>query len=107
MMCLNRKVVGGLAVAALAVLVFAPSAFSRVLPVLVAAACPLGMLLMIGRGASGACHRKEGEAGQPAAGTAADAAAEIARLRSEVEELRAGRTAGPSTTTPVSSSGEE
>ena len=106
MMCLNRKVIGGLAVAALAVLVFAPTAFSRVLPVLVAAACPLGMLLMMRR-ATGACQRKEGEAGQAAAGTAADAGAEIARLRSEVEELRASRTAGPPPTRPMSSSGQE
>ena len=92
-MCLNRRVVGGLAVAALAVLVFAPSAFGRALPVLVAAACPLGMLLMA-RSATGACHRKKDEVGDPPAGPIPDAATEIARLRHEVEELRAGRAAG-------------
>ena len=107
MMCLNRKVIGGLAVAALAVLVFAPSAFSRALPVLVAAACPLGMLLLM-RGATGTCQRKEGEAGQPAAGSTPDAAAEIARLRQEVEELRARRTpAPPSSPSAVSASEQE
>ncbi len=107
MMCLNRKVIGGLAVAALAVLVFAPSAFSRVLPVLLVAACPLGMLLMM-RGATGACQRKESEAGQAAAGSTPDAAAEIARLRHEVEELRAGRTpAAPSAPPAVSASEQE
>ena len=107
MMCLNRKVLGGLAVAALAVLVFAPSAFSRVLPVLVAAACPLGMLLMM-RGATGACRRKEGEAGESAGGSTPDAAAEIARLRLEVEQLRAGQSPVPrSSPTPVSSSEQE
>ena len=107
MMCLNRKVIGGLAAAALAVLLFAPSAFGRVLPVLVAVACPLGMLLMM-RGATGACQRKEGEAGQAAAGSTPDAAAEIARLRREVEELRAGRTpAAPSSTPAVSASEQE
>ena len=107
MMCLNRKVVGGLAVAALAVLVFAPSAFSRVLPVLVVAACPLGMLLMV-RGATGACQRKEGAPGEAAAGSTPDAAAEIARLRSEVEQLRAGQPpAAPSSPTSVPSSEQE
>ena len=106
MMCLNRKVLGGLAVAALAVLVFAPSAFSRALPVLVAAACPLGMLLMM-RGATGACQRKEGDAGQAAANSTPDAAAEIARLRQEVEELRAGRTAVPSSSPPAVSASEQ
>ena len=58
MMCLNRKVVGGLAVAALAVLLLAPSAFGRVVPLLVAVACPLAMLLMMGRAATASCHRK-------------------------------------------------
>lgn len=106
MMCLNRKVVGGLAVAALAVLAFAPSAFSRVLPLLVVAACPLGMLLMM-RGATGACQRKEGEAGETGPGSTPDAAAEIARLRQEVEELRAGRKAPVSSPPAVSASDQE
>ena len=95
MMCLNRRVVGGLAVVALAVLVFAPSAFGRALPLLVAAACPLGMLMMA-RSATGACHRKAHEVAEPAADAIPDAAAEIARLRNEVEQLRAVRAAGPS-----------
>lgn len=107
MMCLNRKVVGGLAVAALAVLVFAPSAFSPVLLLLVAAACPIGMLLMM-RGAAGACQRKEGEAGETAAGPT-PAAAEITRLRHEVERLRAGQPqpTPPSSPTPLSPSEQE
>ena len=104
MMCLNRKVVGGLAVAALAVLVLAPSAFGGVFLLLVVAACPLGMLLMM-RGATGACQRKEREAGETAVGSTPDAAAEIARLRHEVEQLRAGDPpAPPSSPTPVSPS---
>lgn len=88
MMCWNRKVVGALAVAALAVLLIAPSTLSRVLPLLVAAACPLGMLVMAG-GAARACRRKDGEAGEPAEGATQDTAAEVARLRTEVERLRA------------------
>lgn len=106
MMCLNRKVVGGLAVAALAVLVLAPAAFNRALPLLVAAACPLGMLLMM-RGASRACQRTKDEADQADAGSTPDAAAEIARLREEVEELRAGRTAPSSPPSAVSASEQE
>lgn len=106
MMCLNRKVIGGLAVAALAVLVLAPSAFIPVLPVLVAAACPLGMLLMM-RGTTRSCHGKEGEAGKTTAGSTPDAVAEIARLRHEVEELRAGRTPAPPSSPPAVSASEQ
>lgn len=107
-MCLNRKVVGGLVVAGLAVLLFVPSAFSRVLPFLVAVACPLGMLLMMSRGVKGSCHRKEAEEEERAAGSSPDTAAEIARLRHEVEQLRATRTpAPPSSPTAVSSAEQE
>ena len=97
MMCWNRKIVVGLAVAALAVLLFTPSAFSRALPVLVAAACPLGMLLMA-RGAAGAACRRKDDVGDPAAGSTSDSAAEIARLRNEVEQLRAGQSRAPGRT---------
>jgi len=90
MMCWNKKTLGLVAVAALAVLAFAPSAFGRVLPLLLVAACPLGMLL-VARGMVGA--GRTGERERPADGntTVPDAVQdEIAQLRQEVERLRAG-----------------
>jgi hypothetical protein len=90
MRCFNKRVVAGLAAVALAVLVFAPSALGRLLPVLVAAACPIGMLLMMRGATSGACHRPgERAAGGDAAAASGSAEEEIARLRREVEQLRA------------------
>src|SRR5260370_42554159 len=46
-MCLNWKVVAGLAVVALGVWVFAPNLILAALPLLVVAACPLSMLIMM------------------------------------------------------------
>jgi hypothetical protein len=91
MMCWNKKTLGLVAVAALAVLAFAPSAFGRVLPLLLVAACPLGMLLMArGMVGAGRTGEREGPAGRQST-TAPDAAQdEIAQLRQEVERLRAG-----------------
>lgn len=88
-MCLNRKVLVGLAVAALAVLTIAPGAFSRVLPLLVVAACPLSMMLMMGAMSGGkktcATDRSEPEAARDE---------EMTRLRAELDQLRAGQPGG-------------
>lgn len=46
-MCLNWKVLVGLAGVAVAVVAFAPGLLSAALPLLVLAACPLSMLLMM------------------------------------------------------------
>lgn len=46
-MCLNWKVVGALAAVALGVWLLAPSVVGAVLPLLVFAACPLSMLVMM------------------------------------------------------------
>ena len=46
-MCLNRKVLIGLAAVAVAVLAVDPHVFTRVLPFLFFAICPLSMLLMM------------------------------------------------------------
>jgi hypothetical protein len=51
-MCLNWKVLTGLAVVALLVLIVAPQFFWAALPILLVAACPLSMLFMM-RGMSG------------------------------------------------------
>lgn len=74
MRCFDKRVIGGLAAVAVAVAVmlFPPSAFGRVLPVLVMAACPIGMLLMMRGATGGACRR-------PAEGTASGDAAAASR----------------------------
>ena len=46
-LCLNWKVIAGLAIAALGVWVLAPQLLAAALPVLILAACPLSMLLMM------------------------------------------------------------
>src|SRR5437899_2845206 len=61
-MCLNWKVVVGLAVVGLIVLVVAPQFIWAALPLLIVAACPLSMLFMMG-GMSGG---ESQNAGQPA-----------------------------------------
>lgn len=46
-LCLNRKVLAGLAVAGLGIGLFAPGLFGRALPILLLAACPISMLVMM------------------------------------------------------------
>ncbi len=81
-MCLNWKVVAGLAALGLAIWVVAPGLVAAALPLLLLAACPLSMLLM---GASMARGHGTAAAGQ----TQATAASEAASLRAELEGLRA------------------
>jgi hypothetical protein len=88
--CIDKRVVAGLAAAALAVMVFDPSALGRVLPLLFAAACPIGMIVMMRGATARGCHRPaEGMADGGAVPTPASAEEEIARLRLEVARLRA------------------
>ena len=54
--CVNKKVLAGLAVVALATLVAAPNLFLSLLPLLLLTACPLSMLFM-GRAMMGG-HRE-------------------------------------------------
>lgn len=96
MKCFNPKVLGGLALTGLAVFLVAPGAFSAVLPLLFVAACPLGMLFMMRAMSGGQCNTRGSEAGQErrTEATGADsspttAEAEIARLRAEVDQLKA------------------
>jgi hypothetical protein len=92
MSCLNRKTLLILAGIGLAVWAVAPGAIGAVAPLLIAAACPIGMFVMM-RGAVGSADgrscRTETPNG-PAATPVADASAdEVARLRWEVADLRA------------------
>lgn len=96
MKCFNPKVLGGLALTALAVFLVAPGTFSTALPFLVALACPLSMVLMMRGMSGGKCRSRGSEANQEHQTGATDAApsmsaaeAEIARLRAEVDQLKA------------------
>ena len=105
--CLNRKVIIGLAVVAVGVLVVDPHVFTRVLPFLFFAICPLSMLLMMramsgnrtsgGMGAMSSRSSISNGNGQPGATFAPPPDAEVARLRAELEQLRAERSSPRST----------
>lgn len=91
-MRLNRNVVVGLALGGLAVLLVAPSALSRVLPLLFVAACPLSMLFMMKAMSGGRSQDTTAPAPSGAMGQAEVAAAnEAARLRAELDQLKAER----------------
>lgn len=81
-MCLNKKVIAGLVVAAGGIYLLAPNFFGAALPLLIFAACPLSMLLMMrmmsGSGNS-SCSTKP----------SSPDADELAQLRGEVDRLRA------------------
>jgi hypothetical protein len=64
--CLNRKVLGALAAVGLGLWVVAPGAFGLALPVLIMAACPISMLLMMRGRQGGQCATGEAEINQPA-----------------------------------------
>lgn len=83
MKCFNWKVIAALAAAGIGLYALAPRAATAIVPLLVLAACPLSMLLMMrAMGSTGSCETKdEGR-------TKAD---EVAQLRAEVATLRAER----------------
>lgn len=85
-MCLNKKVIGGLALAGLAIFLIAPGAIGALLPLLILAICPLSMVFMMRAmsGSGGSDCSKDGEQPETEA-----ASTEIAKLRAEVEQLRA------------------
>lgn len=106
MKCLNPKVLGGLALTGLAVFLVAPGAFSAVLPLLIVAACPLSMLFMMRAMSGGQCSTRGSEAGQEPRNDAAvssttSAEGEIARLRAEVDQLKAEKVARSDATAPT------
>jgi len=101
-MCLNWKVIGGLAVVGLGVAVFAPNLIGAALPLLFLAACPLSMLLMMGAmkggmkdmgSKGGACSTEPEQAEQPVRDTRpqteriAGRTGELAALRRRQESL--------------------
>lgn len=86
-MCLNWKVIAGVAVVAVGFYTFAPGLAAAALPFLVLAICPLSMLLMMGmmnKGESGAAcavGRMNAES------ASASSAEELARLKAQQQEL--------------------
>ncbi|MHB1865562.1 MAG: hypothetical protein ACYCPS_05415 [Candidatus Saccharimonadales bacterium] len=106
-MCLNRKVIVGLAVVAVGVLAVDPHVFTRILPLLFFAICPLSMLLMMrgmsgnkasgGMGGMGGCSSMSNGNGAQAGATSTPVAdPEVARLRAELDQLRAERSSSRS-----------
>lgn len=79
-MCVNWKVVGGVAVVAVGLVLFAPGWMAALAPLLVVAVCPLSMWFMM-------LHMR----GSSSHVTEASDRTEIERLRSEVAELREQR----------------
>ncbi len=65
-MCLNWKVIAGLAVVGLATWAVAPGFAVAALPLLILAACPLSMLLMMRGMQGGQCASRPQQASSPA-----------------------------------------
>lgn len=89
MKCFNRNVLLGLAATGVAVFLFAPSVASAAIPLLVFLACPLSMVVMMRAMSGGRCAREDTETNAPQTVTVGSAEVEIARLRAEVDQLRA------------------
>jgi hypothetical protein len=87
-MCLNWKVLAGLAVVGLIVLVVAPQFIGAALPLLLVAACPLSMLFMM-RGMSGRGNSTTQVQGErvPAVGLTRDE--HLATLKSSLSSVQA------------------
>ena len=84
--CFDKRVWAGAGVLAVVLLVADTHAGWEALPVLAGLACPLSMLVMM-RGMRGGAA---GSAAAPGASAASDRPAEIARLRRDISQLRAG-----------------
>ena len=83
-MCLNPKVLAGLAVVGVGIYLFAPSLLAEAVPILLLAACPLSMLLMMW-----AMQHPQGQGQQTPRDTDAGLTREerIARLREQQADL--------------------
>lgn len=96
-LCLNWKVIGGLGAVGLGVYTLTPSLWEAAAPLLIAAACPLSMLFMMG-GMRGGMNRQcstsgtnanEDQQAELAGQTALSRKAQVAALRQELTEAQA------------------
>jgi hypothetical protein len=88
--CFNKRVLIGLGVAALAILAVSPRLFGAALPLLIIAACPLSMVLMMrsmNRSRDHAGGSSMSGCGTPSG--RADSDAQVRELQEEVNRLRA------------------
>lgn len=83
MMCLNKKVIAGLAVGAAAVYLLAPNLFGAALPLLILAACPISMILMT------RMMSRSGKAPSSTTPSETGRGEELVWLQAEVDRLRA------------------
>ncbi len=83
-MCLNMKVIAALAAVGVGVLLLAPEAIGAALPLMLFAACPLSMMLMM-RAMSGNRDDSCSTGGDQSQTSTMD---EVAALRAEVQHLR-------------------
>ena len=89
-MCFNWKVAAALTAAGVAVFAFAPNLIGAALPVLILAACPLSMVVMM-RAMSGASRCDTASNGTDGESGTATSPSEVARLQAEINQLRAER----------------
>jgi len=89
-MCFNWKVAAGLTAAGVALFAFAPNLIGAALPVLIIAACPLSMIVMM-RAMSGGSRCNTASNGTDGESNTATTPNEVARLRAEIDHLRAER----------------
>ncbi|MDP9383461.1 MAG: DUF2933 domain-containing protein [Chloroflexota bacterium] len=87
-MCFNWKVIAGLAVVGLGIWAVAPGLAAAALPLLILAACPLSMLLMMRGMQGGHCASRPQQAGSPTrAGLTRDE--QLAELRTQLTDIQA------------------
>ncbi|MBI4317839.1 MAG: hypothetical protein HY675_05065 [Chloroflexi bacterium] len=94
--CLNWKVLAGLAVAAVGIYAFAPNFGLGALPLLLLAACPLSMLLMMwfmGKGMGGGQCEQQGQQVPKAAGTALTREEQLRQLKEQLLMVQAQQAA--------------
>lgn len=88
MRCMNPKVLVGLVALGIGIAFLAPGPLASAGPLLILLACPLSMVLMMG--AMSKSHGRECDVPSDAARASAEEDdGEIARLRAEVDQLRA------------------
>ncbi len=91
-MCLNWKVIAGLAVVGLGIWALAPGLAAAALPLLIVAACPLSMLLMMRGMQGGQCASRPQQTGRiDRAGLTREQ--QLAELRTQLTDIRAQQNA--------------